>query len=102
MPQQRAFSLTTGTAFVVLIALICGLTLNGLLQLQALGAQMRTVVELHNRKIDCITETQVAAHIRIDSLFRMALANDPFERDAYFQEFNRAGFLVESGRNALR
>ena len=102
MPQQRAFSLTTGTAFVVLIALICGLTLNGLLQLQALGAQMRTVVELHNRKIDCITETQVAAHIRIDSLFRMALANDPFERDAYFQEFNRAGFLVRSGRNALR
>jgi diguanylate cyclase (GGDEF)-like protein len=102
MPQQRAFSLTTGTAFVVLIALICGLTLNGLLQLQALGSQIRTVVELHNRKIDLITQTQVAAHLRTDSLFRMALANDPFERDAYFHEFNRAGFLVGSGRNALR
>jgi diguanylate cyclase (GGDEF)-like protein len=102
MSLQRGFSLTTGTAFVVLIALICGLALNSLLQLQALGTQMSTVVELHNRKIDLITQTQVAAHLRTDSLFRMALANDPFERDAYFQEFNRAGFLVGSGRNALR
>lgn len=102
MSLQRGFSLTTGTAFVVLIALICGLALNGLLQLQALGSQMRTVVEFHNRKIDLITQTQVAAHIRTDSLFRMALADDPFERDTHFMEFNRAGFLVGSGRNALR
>jgi len=101
MPIQR-FSLTTGTAFVALIVLICGLALNGLLQLQTLGEQMRTVVENHNRKIDLITQTQVAAHIRTDSLFRMALADDPFERDAHFLEFNRAGFLVGSGRNALR
>ncbi|HWR76084.1 MAG TPA: diguanylate cyclase [Thiobacillus sp.] len=102
MPLQRGFSLTTGTAFVVLIALICGLALNSLLQLQALGTQIRTVVELHNRKIDLITQTQVAAHIRTDSLLRMALADDPFERDTHFMEFNRAGFLVGSGRNALR
>ena len=101
MPIQR-FSLTTGTAFAALIVLICGLALNGLLQLQTLGEQMRTVVENHNRKIDLITQTQVAAHIRTDSLFRMALADDPFERDAHFLEFNRAGFLVGSGRNALR
>ena len=102
MPQQRAISLTSSTAFIVLIALICGLTLNSLLQLQTLGSQIRTVVELHNRKINLITQTQVAAHLRTDSLFRMALANDPFERDAFFLEFNRAGFLVGSGRNALR
>jgi diguanylate cyclase (GGDEF)-like protein len=102
MPLQRGFSLTTSTAFAVLITLICGLTLNGLLQLQTLGSEIRTVVERHNRKIDLITQTQVAAHLRTDSLFRMALANDPFERDAYFHEFNRAGFLVGSGRNALR
>lgn len=102
MPMQRRFSLTTGTAFVVLIALTCGLALNGLLQLQTLGAQMRTVVEFHNRKIDLITQTQVAAHLRTDSLFRMVLADDSFVRDARFMEFNRAGFLVGSGRNALR
>jgi diguanylate cyclase (GGDEF)-like protein len=100
--MQRGFPLVTGMAFIALIALICGLTANGLLQLQTLGTQIRTVVENHNHKIDLITQTQVAAHIRTDSLFRMVLAEDPFERDAHFMEFNRAGFLVGSGRNALR
>jgi diguanylate cyclase (GGDEF)-like protein len=102
MPGQRGFPLTTGAAFVALIALICGLALNSLLQLEKLGEQMRTVVEQHNLKIDIITQTQMAARVRTDSLFRMALAEDPFERDAQFLEFNRAGFLVGSGRNTLR
>lgn len=102
MVLPRGISLIAGAAFVALIALICGLAINGLLQLQTLGTQIRTVVELHNRKIDLITQTQVAAHLRTDSLFRMALADDPFERDELFMEFNRAGFLVGSGRNALR
>ena len=39
MPQERGFSLITGTAFVALIALIFGLALNSLLQLRALGEQ---------------------------------------------------------------
>jgi diguanylate cyclase (GGDEF)-like protein len=98
---QRGVSLLSGT-FIALIALIGGLLLNSLLQLQDLGTQLHIVVEHHNRKIDLITQTQVAAHIRTDALFRMVLADDPFERDAYFMEFNHAGFLVGSGRNALR
>jgi diguanylate cyclase (GGDEF)-like protein len=102
MSQERGFPLSTGTAFVALIALIFGLALNSLLQLRVLGEHLHVVVEHHNRKIDLITQTQVAAHIRTDSLFRMAIADDPFERDAHFMEFNRAGFLVGSGRNALR
>jgi len=100
--MQRGISLITGIAFIALIALICGLTANGVLQLETLGTQMRTVVENHNRKIDLITQTQVAAHLRTDNLLRMVLAEDPFERDAHFMEFNRAGYLVGSGRNALR
>jgi len=100
--MPRSLSLSTGAAFFALIALICGLLLNSLLQLQALGTQLGIVVEHHNRKIDLITQIQVAAHIRTDSLFRMALTIDAFERDAYFMEFNRAGFLVGSGRKALR
>jgi len=98
----RGISLITSTAFIALIVLICGLAFNGLLQLHALGSQLRTVVEYHDRKIDLITQTQVAAHTRTDSLFRMALADDPFERDEMFMNFNRAGFLVGSGRYALR
>ena len=100
--MHRGFSPLIGTAFVALIVLICGLLLNSLLQLEALGKQLDIVVEHHNRKIDIITQTQVAAHIRTDSLFRMALADDPFERDVHFLRFNRAGFLVGQGRDALR
>jgi diguanylate cyclase (GGDEF)-like protein len=102
MSLQRGSFLTTGTAFVVLIALIFGLTLNSLLQLETLGAQIRTIAERHNRKIDLITQTQVASHVRTDRLLRMVLTDDPFERDAHYMEFNRAGFLVGSGRKALR
>lgn len=98
----RGLALNTRLAFATLIALICGLLLNSLYQLDELGAQIDVVVEHHNRKIDFITQTQVAAHLRTNSLFRMALTDDPFERDVYFMEFNRAGFLVGSGRNALR
>lgn len=101
MPLKRKFPFTTGMAFTALIVLICGLALNGLLQLQTLGTQINTVVETHNRKIDLITQIQVAAHMRTDSLFRMALSDDPFERDALFMEYNHAGFLVGNGRNTL-
>lgn len=102
MPPLREFPFTTGTAFVALITLIIGLTMNSLLQLQMLGTKISTVVEQHNQKIDIITQIQVASHFRTDSLFRMALTEDPFERDALFMEYNRAGFLVGSRRNFLR
>lgn len=98
----RGLALYTGIAFATLIILICGLLFNSLYQLHELGTQIEVVVARHNQKIDFITQTQVAAHLRTDSLFRMALTEDPFERDVYFMEFNRAGFLVGSGRNALR
>ena len=100
--MHRGVSPLIVTAFVALIALIVGLVLNSLLQLEALGSQLDVVVEHHNRKIDIITQTQVAAHIRTDSLFRMVLADDPFERDVLFLNFNHAGFLVGQGRDALR
>lgn len=100
-PVRRGFSFLIGAAFLALIMLICGLLLNSLFQLKALGQQLNIVVELHNHKIDLITQTQVAAHIRTDSLFRMVLASDPFERDEHFLRFNHAGFLVGQGREAL-
>ena len=99
-PIQRGVTLLPATAFIILIVLICGLVL-ALLQFQVQHAQLHEVLDRHNRHIDLITQTQVAAHVHTDSLFRMALTDDPFERDARFLEFNRAGFLVGSGRNAL-
>lgn len=101
-PVHRGFSPLLGTAFIALIVLICGLLFNSLFQLDAMGHQLSSVIEHHNHKIDLITQTQVAAHIRTDSLLRMVLADDPFERDDHFLRFTHAGFLVGQGRNALR
>ena len=98
----RGIPLIIGLAFIVLALLIAGLAINSILQLRAIDKQFSSVINNYNRKISVVTETQVAAHMRVDSLSRMALSDDPFERDAVFLEYNRAGFLVGSGRKALR
>lgn len=89
-------------AFITLTVLIAAQTVNSLYQLSRTQASINTIVALHNQKIDIITRTQVAAHMRTDRLMRMAIESDPFTRDNTFLEFNRAGFLVGSGRAELR
>src|SRR5512139_2197254 len=100
--MKRVFFLLTGGAFLALTLLIAALAVNGIYQLERLQKQMNTVVELHNRKIETVTAIQVDALARADRLLRMAIERDPFSRDQLFLEFNRAGFLVGSGRNRLR
>ena len=100
--MRRSFLIITSAAFLALVVLIVALAVNSILQLVYIDRQLNTIVEEHNRKIDLITQTQIAAHLRTDTLFRMVLTQDPFERDAIFMEFNRAAFQVGSGRNELR
>jgi diguanylate cyclase (GGDEF)-like protein len=100
--MKRVFLLLTGGAFLVLTLLVAALAANGLYQLEHLQRQMGTIVEQHNRKIEVVTNIQVAAHARADRLLRMAIERDPFSRDQLYLEFNRAGFLVGSGRQQLQ
>lgn len=99
--MKRVFLLLTGGAFLALILLIAALAANAIYQLESLQRRMDTVVELHNRKIETITAIQVDALARADRLLRMAIERDPFSRDQLYLEFNRAGFLVGSGRRHL-
>lgn len=99
--MKRIFFLIAGGAFLALIILIVALTANGIYQLSRIQNEMNRVVETNGRKIDIITRTQVAAHARTDQLLRMAIERDPFVRDVLFLDFNRAGFMVGSGRRAL-
>lgn len=100
--MKRVFTLLTGSAFLALILLIAGLAANAFYQLENLQQRMDTVVEQHNRKIETVTAIQVDALARADRLLRMAIERDPFSRDQLYLEFNRAGFLVGSGRQHLR
>jgi diguanylate cyclase (GGDEF)-like protein len=90
------------SAFITLTVLIAAQTAGNIYQLSRTQARINTIVALHNHKIDVITRTQVAAHMRTDRLLRMVIEDDPFMRDDLFLEFNRAGYLVGSGRNELR
>lgn len=99
--MKRIFFLIAGGAFLALVILIVALTTNGIYQLSRIQDEMNRVVETNGRKIDILTRTQVAAHERTDRLLRMAIEHDPFVRDALFLDFNRAGFMVGSGRRAL-
>ena len=103
MPLKRYASLylTSGT-FMILVGLIVALSIHGVAQLRHIQKDMEDVVAVHERKIDIVTRTQVAAHMRADRLYRMALEKDPFEQDALWLDFLRAGYLVGSGRDQLK
>lgn len=99
--MRSTFLIVSGAAFLVLVILIGVLAINSIVQLNHYH-QLNTNVLLQNRKVDLLTQIQVASHKRTDSLLRMALTQDPFERDEIYLEFNRGAFLVGSARNELK
>lgn len=99
--MRRTFLFVSGGAFLVLVILIGVLAINSIVQLNH-HRELNSNVLLQNRKVDLITQIQVASHKRTDSLLRMALTQDPFERDAIYMEFNRGAFLVGSARSELK
>jgi len=98
---RRTFLIVTGAAFLALVILIVVLAINSIVQLNH-HRELNNNVLMQNRKVGLVTQIQVASHMRTDSLMRMALTQDPFERDAIYLEFNRAAFLVGSARNNLQ
>jgi hypothetical protein len=88
-------------AFLSLLSLIVVLAVNSIVQLNH-AQRLNAVVQDHAHKINVITRIQLAANRRTESLLRMALTQDPFERDAVFMEFNRAAFDVGNSRLALQ
>lgn len=99
--MRRTFLIVTGGAFLALVILIAVLAVNSIIQLNH-HRKLNADVLIQNRKVGIVTQIQVASHMRTDSLLRMALTQDPFDRDQIFLEFNRAAFLVGSARNELQ
>lgn len=99
--MRRTFLIVTGAAFLALVILIVVLAINSIVQLNHYR-ELNDNVLMQNRKVGIVTKIQVASHMRTDSLLRMALTQDPFERDKIYIEFNRAAFLLGSARNDLQ
>lgn len=101
LTTRRTFLFVVGGAFLALVALIVVLAVSNLMQLNH-QRKLNADVLVQNRKLDRVTQIQVAAHRRTDSLLRMALTQDPFDRDEIFVEFNRAAFLLGNARMDLQ
>ena len=99
--MRRSFLVVAGGAFLALVILIVVLAVNSIIQLNN-HRKLNADVLIQNRKVGIVTQIQVASHLRTDSLLRMALTNDPFDRDEIFLEFNRAAFQVGSARSQLQ
>lgn len=99
--MRRTFLIVAGGAFLALVILIVVLALSSIIQLNH-HRKLNNDVLIQNRKVGIVTQIQVASHMRTDSLLRMALTQDPFDRDDIYLEFNRAAFLVGSARNDLQ
>ncbi|MGA7178730.1 MAG: diguanylate cyclase [Thiobacillaceae bacterium] len=101
LKRYASLFLTSGT-IMVLVGIIAALSIHGVFQLRRIHQEMEDVVAIHERQVDIVTRTQVAAHMRSDRLSRMALERDPFAQDELWMEFLHAGYLVGSGRNELK
>ena len=101
LTMRRTFLFVVGGAFVALVALIAVLAVSSLMQLNH-QRKLNADVLVQNRKLDKVTQIQVAAHMRTDSLLRMALTQDPFDRDAIFLEFNRTALVLGNARMDLQ
>ncbi|MGB0722165.1 MAG: ATP-binding protein [Gammaproteobacteria bacterium] len=87
--------------FGALLLLMAGLGGYGLHQMRSVQSELEAVVDSHNRKISIAIDMQVAGYHRSDALYNMLLIEDPFERDHYFMDYNRAGFEVGKARQSI-
>lgn len=101
LTMRRTYLLVVGGAFVALVVLIAVLAVNSVIQLNH-QRKLNADVLIQNRKLEKVTQIQVASQMRTDSLLRMALTQDPFDREDTFKEFNRAGHLLGAAQQDLQ
>lgn len=100
LTTRRTFLFVVGGAFLALVSLIALLAVSSLIQLNH-QRKLNADVLVQNQKLERMTQIQVAAHKRTDSLLRMALTQDTFDRDEIFREFNHAAILLGNARRDL-
>ncbi len=101
LTTRRTFLFVVGGAFLALVSLIALLAVSSLIQLNH-QRKFNADVLVQNQKLERMTQIQVAAHKRTDSLLRMALTQDTFDRDEIFREFNHAAILLGNARRDLQ
>ena len=89
--------------FVAVLLLILALVLVSLSQFKNINISLTTLVEQTNIKLQAANSMRDAIRLRADSLKKMRLMSDPFERDDEFLKFNQyAGIFRIARENLLK
>ncbi len=75
------FIIGLSIAFCTMLLLVALVTWYGITNVTGVQHQMQTVVDNHMGKLISTTRMETAARLRIMNMYKMALLEDPFERD---------------------
>ncbi len=89
------------TGFTAVLILILALVLVSLSQFNTINVSLTTLVEKTNIKLQAANSMRDAIRLRADSLKKMRLMPDPFERDEEFLKFNQYSGLFRVARENL-
>ncbi|WP_139349913.1 diguanylate cyclase domain-containing protein [Thioalkalivibrio denitrificans] len=99
--KAHEFRQVNVAAFVGLAVILLATVALAGLQLRGVYQGLEEVVNHHNLKTAIATEMQVAGLVRTESLYRMLLLDDPFERDAMLMRHYTGGYRVGAARQRL-
>lgn len=91
MVERRRFSLLLAAGFAVLLALLVTAALLGMWRASAIFDRLEQVVAEYNVQATRAYQMRSAARERMVALWKLSLSEDPFERDDFYQEFQRHG-----------
>lgn len=100
--RAQEFRQTHLAAFAGFVVILLAILALAAVQLRTIYGEMEQVVAHHNLKVELATEMQVAGLVRTESLYRMLILDDPFERDAMFLRYNGAAFRIGKARQRLQ
>lgn len=100
--RAHEFRRTNQTAFAGFVVILLATLALAAVQLRTVYGEMDQIVTHHNLKVELATEMQVAGLVRTESLYRMLILDDPFERDAMYLRYNGAAFRIGKARQRLQ
>lgn len=102
MLEVRRLRMILVLGFLLVVTLLSSTTFYSLSALQKTYEDIDRELKMNAHKTHVVTEAQVAAFRRVESVHSLLIEKDPFELDEIFMEFLGAGYDVGLMRNSLR
>lgn len=98
MAERSRFGLLLTAGFAALLALLVAAALLGVWRVSNTFGRLEQVVAEYNVQASLAYRMRSSARERMVTLWKISLADDPFERDEYYQEFFRFGAQFMAAR----